>query len=86
MIAADDVRRRDFPVVTGNRSQRRSLPRGIAGDVDRGVADALEEVVELQAAVLGFDIGSSEVQPLERRAAAGGMDRDVGIDRDGLAL
>src|SRR3546814_20171320 len=65
-----------------NRRQRRPLLGGIACCVNRRIADALEEVVEPEAAVLDRNIGDFQVQLIERRSATRRVNDELGLDYD----
>src|SRR5262249_37595084 len=79
-IALEEIGGQYLDVVTGLRRQRWAARRGVAPRVDRGVRDALEELVHADAAFLALDAGGGKIEVVELRHPTGAVDRHVDFE------
>src|SRR6516225_5501284 len=78
VVALEQISRCDFTFHRGHRSKGRPFSRRISSRIDVSIRDALQELINADAALPAFNVRRFEIQIINLRYAAGAMHHQVG--------
>src|SRR5205814_5964656 len=86
MVAFEQIRRDDPPMVRGYRCElRRICRRGVSGRIDRRIRYALKVVIDRDTTTAPIDAGRCECQITEVGSPSGAVHHQIRIDCVALA-